>query len=59
VSRHWKESDHVYWILMIAAILFEVAGTTCMKLSILKIVAIGLIVLGVVGLNLQMNPEEH
>jgi preprotein translocase subunit Sss1 len=25
----------------------------------LKIVAIGLIVLGVVGLNLQMNPEEH
>ncbi len=27
-----KEND-LYWILMIAAILFEVAGTTCMKLS--------------------------
>jgi small multidrug resistance pump len=23
----------LYWILMLAAILFEVAGTTCMKLS--------------------------
>ena len=31
-ARRAKEND-VHWILMIAAILFEVAGTTCMKLS--------------------------
>jgi len=28
-----RRRNDVHWILMIAAILFEVAGTTCMKLS--------------------------
>jgi len=29
----WQEGVVLYWLLMIAAILFEVLGTTCMKLS--------------------------
>jgi multidrug transporter EmrE-like cation transporter len=49
------------WILLIVAIVFKVAGTANMKLaedftrlwpSVLLLASIGLIVIGVIGLNL-------
>jgi multidrug transporter EmrE-like cation transporter len=45
------------WFYLLLAIILEVSGTTSMKLSqgsrVIKILSIGLIITGVVGLNLS------